>query len=279
MMACSKTTNSDEFQKFLDTNQYSVNGILRYEKIFGKDYVSVGGETTTAKFCLDMNLERNQKVLDIGCGIGGSAFYMASHYGVDVYGIDLAKNMINIANDKRESSARSSSVKHRCQFHVSDATIMDYPENFYDVVYSRDTILHIEDKLSLFKLFYKTLKPGGTLLITDYCMGGGNQHSQHFKDYVKQRGYVLTTVEEYGAILEEAGFGDVEANDVTDYFIQVSENELAKYQGMKDSLLSEGSQFAEENFNDICQGWKEKIARAKSGDQAWGMFKAKKLYA
>ena len=75
--------------------QYSKNGILRYEQIFGVDYVSVGGETTTEKFCEDhlhdvLEHERN-KVLDIGCGIGGSAFYMARNYGVDVYGIDLSQ--------------------------------------------------------------------------------------------------------------------------------------------------------------------------------------------
>lgn len=271
-MACSKTTNTEEFQKFLDNNQYSSNGILRYEQIFGKHYVSVGGETTTEKFCSEMGLEAGQKVLDVGCGIGGSAFYMAKHYGVDVYGLDLAKNMINIAAEKREQV--SPGIRHRCQFHVADATTMDYPENYYDVVYSRDTILHIEDKLSLFKLLNKTLKPGGTLLITDYCMGEG-QHSQHFKDYVKQRGYVLKTVPQYGDILKKAGFGRVQANDVTDYFIQVSENELAKYEQMEEQVLEE---FTKEDFEAICQGWKEKIARAKSGDQTWGMFMAKKTY-
>ena len=39
--------NSAEFQKFLDEQQYSRNGILRYEKIFGEDFVSTGGITTT----------------------------------------------------------------------------------------------------------------------------------------------------------------------------------------------------------------------------------------
>ena len=41
------------------------------------------------------------QVLDIGCGTGGSAFYMARNYGVDVYGFDLSTNMIGIAQDYR----------------------------------------------------------------------------------------------------------------------------------------------------------------------------------
>ena len=64
-------------QVWLDQNQYSRKGILRYEKIFGRTYVSVGGETTTKDFTAQLCLAPGMKVLDIGCGTGGSAFYMA----------------------------------------------------------------------------------------------------------------------------------------------------------------------------------------------------------
>ena len=66
-----------KLQEFLDAQQYTRKGILKYEKVFGHRYVSTGGEQTTMEFCQLFNLERGQKVLDVGCGIGGSAFYMA----------------------------------------------------------------------------------------------------------------------------------------------------------------------------------------------------------
>ena len=74
--------NSDEnshktFQEFLDQQQYSKNGILRYEKIFGKHFVSTGGRETTVDFVKMLDLKTKQRVLDVGSGIGGSAFYMA----------------------------------------------------------------------------------------------------------------------------------------------------------------------------------------------------------
>ena len=68
--------DSAEFQKFLDQQQYSRNGILRYEKIFGQDFVSTGGITTTTEFVSKLGLNENSYVLDVGCGIGGSAFLM-----------------------------------------------------------------------------------------------------------------------------------------------------------------------------------------------------------
>ena len=114
-------------------------------------------------------LQETDKVLDVGCGIGGSAFYMAKHFGCSVYGMDLSKNMIDIANELRDD--QPAGVKHRVQFYVEDATLMDYPTGYYDMVYSRDTILHIKDKKALFQQFYDSLKPGGTVLITDYCHG------------------------------------------------------------------------------------------------------------
>ena len=122
--------------------------------------------------------------------------------------------------------------------------------------------------------FWKTLKPGGTLFITDYCRGD-QTHSPEFVKYVEQRGYVLKTVKEYGRLLSQAGFGDVEACDVTDYFLDVSTAELANYQSIRDQVLED---FSEQDFNHVVNGWEEKIARAKAGDQAWGMFRAKKLY-
>ena len=96
----------------------------------------------------------------------------------------------------------------RVQFYVEDAMTMEYPDNFYDVVYSRDTILHIKEKDELFAKFLRTLKPGGRLLISDYCHGD-QPHSNNFKEYVKGRDYDLHTVKEYGQILEQAGFKDV----------------------------------------------------------------------
>lgn len=51
------TQQSDEFQQFLDENQYSSNSILRYEKIFGRGFVSTGGLETTevGKLCRSSN--------------------------------------------------------------------------------------------------------------------------------------------------------------------------------------------------------------------------------
>jgi len=259
-------------QKFLDGNQYSRNGITRYEEIFGKTFVSVGGETTTREFVELLDLKPGMKVLDIGSGAGGSAFFMARNYGVDVHGIDLSTNMNAISLEYRLQMEPE--VKHRCNFYIEDADKMEFPENFFDVVYSRDTIMHFKDneREKLYKNILKTLKPGGKLMISDYCRGE-KQSPQVFLDYEKQRGYNLHTVKAYGKTLEKTGFSKVVALDKTNLMVNIMKMELKKFYEIKDSYIKK---FSQKDFDDIEGGWKEKLVWCPGGIMAWGLFIATK---
>lgn len=260
---------SDEdkgFQKFLDNVQYKCNGILRYERIFGQGYVSTGGFETTKEFVAKLDLKPGQKVLDVGCGIGGGDFYMAEKFDVDVVGIDLSVNMISFALE------RAIGLKCSVEFEVADCTTKTYPDSSFDVIYSRDTILHIQDKPALFKAFYKWLKPGGKVLISDYCKGPGTP-SETFSEYIKQRGYDLHDVEAYGQMLKDAGFSKVTAEDRTEQFLKVLQKELDTVEKEKNEFIQD---FSEEDYNDIVGGWKSKLVRSSSGEQRWGLFVAHK---
>nr|XP_057918790.1 phosphoethanolamine methyltransferase isoform X2 [Doryrhamphus excisus] len=255
------------FQQFLDNQQYTRRGILRYEKMFGSGYVSTGGPATTKEFVDLLNLQPGQKVVDVGCGIGGGDFYMAKTFKVKVLGLDLSENMVDIAME-RALAERLPSV----EFEVSDATKRMFPEGSFDVIYSRDTILHIADKLALFKRFHAWLKPGGQLLITDYCCGD-RPWTPQFEAYVKQRGYILHTPSQYGQFIQDAGFCSVQAQDRTAQFIQVIREELQRADAARSEFIQE---FSEEDFNEIVNGWREKLERSSSGDQRWGLFHARR---
>ncbi|XP_023633170.1 phosphomethylethanolamine N-methyltransferase-like [Capsella rubella] len=77
--------------------------------------------------------------------------------------INVSVNVISLALQ------RAIGLKCSMEFEVADCTTKIYPDNSFDVIYSRDTILHIQDKPALFWTFFKWLKPGGKVLITDYC--------------------------------------------------------------------------------------------------------------
>ncbi|XP_061690357.1 phosphoethanolamine methyltransferase isoform X1 [Syngnathoides biaculeatus] len=254
------------FQTFLDNKQYTRRGILCYEKMFGAGYVSTGGAKTTKEFVNLLNLQPGQKVLDVGCGIGGGAFYMAKTFGVEVLGLDLSENMVDIAME-RALAERLPLV----EFEVADATKRTFPEGLFDLIYSKDTILHIADKLALFKRFHSWLRPGGQLLITDYCCGE-KPWTPQFEAYVKQRGYILYTPAQYGKFIQNAGFTNVQAKDRTAQFIQVIQEELQRAEQIKSEFIEE---FSEEDYSAVVNGWREKLERSNNGEQRWGFFYAR----
>ena len=109
--------------------------------------------------------------------------------------------------------------------------------------------MHFKDKEreNLYKKLLKTLKPGGKLLVSDYCRGEKTS-PQVFLDYEKQRGYNLWTVKRYGKMLETTGFSKVAALDKTNLMISIMKMELKKFYAIKDSFIKK---FSQKDFNDL----------------------------
>ena len=75
------------------------------------------------------------QVLDLGCGTGGAAFYLATHYGVDVHGFDVSPTMIAIANDyKRNPDICPVNLRHKLMFETRQMDEINYRDNYYDVI-------------------------------------------------------------------------------------------------------------------------------------------------
>ncbi|CAF2091964.1 unnamed protein product [Rotaria magnacalcarata] len=265
-----KLDEHSTFQDFLDQQQYSTSGVLRYEKIFGHGFVSTGGLDTTKEFVESLDLKSDQIVLDVGCGIGGGDIYIAETYGCSVIGIDLSVNMVNIAYERLMAM---SGHKLKVSYEIGDVMCHEFQPNSFDVIYSRDTILHISDKKTLFSRLYGWLKPGGRLFISDYTCAPKSEWSKEYAEYVDQRRYTLLTVAEYGKVLESVGFKNVDAQDVTDKFVLCLNMELSRIESNKNEFIQE---FSSDDYDHLIEGWHRKLERCARGDQRWGIFRARK---
>ena len=248
-------------QEFLDSSQYQESSILQYESIYGEDFVSPGGREVASELIASMVLKPGSQVLDVGCGLGGSAFLMARDFGLRVIGMDLSKNMLALAERKLAANG----LLDRVRLQWGDCLELDSAER-YDAIYSRDVFLHIADKTLLFERLHAAMRPGGKLLFTDYCCGP-KPWSDEFGAYVQDRGYSLNTTEEYARFISGAGFEQVTADDLTERFITLLEAEEARIDVLP---------MAETVREKMKLSWQEKVQRARAGDQRWGLFSAVK---
>ena len=184
----------------LDVGQYTLDEIRKYEAIYGHNFVSRGGEATTRALLTLVALRPNMFVLDVGCGLGGAAFVLATTFGVRVHGIDLSRNMLQLAQERYQQAQQTHADPLAVSFEHADMLHYDHPAS-YDLVHSRDVFLHIHDKARLLASMMRCLRPGGHLLFTDYLCRAGEQ-SAEFAAYIHSRGYDLHSLADYHQRLE-----------------------------------------------------------------------------
>jgi phosphoethanolamine N-methyltransferase len=255
--------------KFDNNGQYSRTSILRYEKIFGEAYISTGGHATTEDLCarLGSSLRPGARLLDVGSGIGGAMFHLVKTYGVKATGIDLAQEMIAIAEEKTAERGMEDSVTSI----LGDVLETSFPEPF-DIIWSRDAFMHIPDKARLFARLYALMAPGGRLVITDYARGK-TPGSPEFERYIEKTGYSVIEPEQYGEVLKGAGFVDVVVDDATAKFVEILRKEADSLVARREEFLAS---FSEADLNYLVERWAMKIGFCQAGDMKWGIYLASK---
>ncbi len=105
------------------------------------------------------------KIIDIGCGIGGSSLYLAEKLKAEVVGITLSPVQANRAQER----ATTAGLKERATFKVANALNIPYEDNTFDLVWSLESGEHMPDKTKFLQECYRVLKPGGRLIFATWC--------------------------------------------------------------------------------------------------------------
>ncbi len=107
-------------------------------------------------------LPPGSRVLDVGCGIGGSARILAREYGLEVLGISISPAQI-----ARARALTPSTLSH-CRFAVMDALALELEDGSFDAVWSVEACPHMPDKQRYADELLRVLKPGGQLAVADW---------------------------------------------------------------------------------------------------------------
>ena len=185
------------------------------ELLCGQDWLSFGGEPRTRELLSQLNLQPGMRMLDIGCGCGGSAFFAAQNYGLLVDGLDA------IARHIEQAIARATELELDQAVNFEQADIFQWRSHHqYDLVFSLDTFAHIHHKPHLLQVIKQCLKPGGILLFEDYCLG---KPTLEMFDYAAKYDYDMIHIQQYCAYLRHAGFSIIAATDISDNLLQYSQ--------------------------------------------------------
>ena len=121
------------------------------------------GKESTIEITNLAQLESGHNVLDVGCGLGGSARYIANEYGCSVTGIDLTDEYIDVAKRLTDLVNLSDKVS----FRQGSAIDLPFDSDSFDLVWTEHTQMNISDKSKFYGELSRVLKPGGRLVFHD----------------------------------------------------------------------------------------------------------------
>jgi tocopherol O-methyltransferase len=165
-------------------------------------------------------------VLDAGCGVGGSAVYLAKKVGCKVKGITLLEDQVAKASEYASRNA----VNQLVTFHQQDYTKTDFKDASFDVIWGIESICYAEPKKAFIDEAFRLLKPGGRLIISEILATKEKMTLSENSDLL-DNGYKLCmvnsldTANQYLDNLKLAGFDQITIDDMTE-FIRPSINRL-----------------------------------------------------
>lgn len=131
------------------------------------DAFHVRGREATIELARRAALAPGARVLDVGCGLGGSARYLAAECGCRVCGIDLTEAYVEAAT----ALARLVGLGEAVEFRRASALELPFAELSFDLVWTEHVQMNVADKRAFYAELARVLAPGGRLAFHDVLLG------------------------------------------------------------------------------------------------------------
>lgn len=219
------------------------------EEIWGEGFMSPGGPEEVARVLdgLDLN---GKRVLDIGCGTGAIVLLLARDHGAaEVVGIDVEDTVCGIARQR----AADAGLSDRIEIIKVDPGPFPFADESFDIVFSKDSIIHITDKEGLAAEVFRILKPGGHFAASDWLISHDGTPSPEMARYIELEGldFAMASPERYARALRAAGFEDVQTINRNPWYLDVARQELGLLTGPRKAEFGErfGSKLLQQNID------------------------------
>ncbi|MFA5076451.1 MAG: methyltransferase domain-containing protein [Patescibacteria group bacterium] len=167
----------------------------------------------------NLELSDGQIVLDAGCGQGVVSTYLAKKYGPKVFGINIVLFQIK----KARKLASRLGVQDKTDYQMMDYSFTNFPDNYFDAIYTTETLSHSPDIRKTLQEFFRVLKPGGKIAFFEYTIAPDEEFSEWEKkmlDTVIEGSAMIGLKDfrhdQFTKIIKEAGFEDIKEQDITE---------------------------------------------------------------
>tara|TARA_R110002049_G_scaffold35923_11_gene115317 strand:- start:649 stop:1455 length:807 start_codon:yes stop_codon:yes gene_type:complete len=212
-----------------DAPLYSNDLVAMLQLVWGDGFLSPGGPAEVA-LLLEGHSLAGKTLLDIGCGAGGVDIALVrDHDAGFVTGIDVEDPVLD--------HARTRIAKAGLQHRIGLARVAPGPLPFgpasFDIVFSKDSIVHIPDKQALMAEVARILRPGGWFIASDWLIGHDNTPSPEMQAYIAAEGleFGMASPARYADALAQAGFEDISLTSRNGWYQQTAARELNQMRG------------------------------------------------
>lgn len=213
-----------------------------------------------------IRLSPGMNVLDLGCGYGETARWIALHKGCHVTGTNISEKELRQARLATPSALPVS-------FEEVDFHNLPYLDETQDVVWSQESFLHAADRTQVLREAYRVLHPGGTFVFTDLLITGDVPPDTRERILSRVHCSSMWKVKDYTTTLHEIGFRVLRVDNLSRYVARsydwVAQNLAAHRQYMLNYVDAK-------TIDDTLDGLVFWVNQAEAGNIGWGFFHAVK---
>lgn len=194
------------------------------DQLASVDEFHMGGRSATQAVAEQLRLSPGLRVLDVGCGLGGTARFLATAHHCKVTGVDLTPEYIEVGNTLNRRLGLNEQISMRI------ASALDMP--YEDASFDRSTLLHvgmnISDKTALFSEIGRVTKPGGYLVVYDVMRIDEGPLAYPVAWARDETTSFVGTLDDYRNALEESGFEVLQETNKRDDAMEFFKNIKAR---------------------------------------------------
>mmetsp|Transcript_67919 Transcript_67919/g.212460 ORF Transcript_67919/g.212460 Transcript_67919/m.212460 type:complete len:266 (+) Transcript_67919:101-898(+) len=252
--------------------EYPDDAMKTWEALWGQDFISPGGAEETRYIMSGVDF-KDKTVLEVGSGWGGPSLLFAKECGsARVVGIDLQPKVVEKANIR----AAELGLQDRVEFKTVNSLAWPFPDATFDIVFSKDALLHTADKETLYAEMARVLKPGGTVVYADW-FGTDLPPTPEMQKWLKDSDFTMV-LKSLGHTIDmfiRLGFQGIRAEDRCQRFKRMFEEDCKKLRGDVGKNLAQG--FGEQRLEELQNKWFEPcVVLAEQGQLRLGNFYATK---